>query len=66
VPFRADSGILAAEMSHLLADAKVRQELGRRARERATSLFGWEETTRKYEDLFAQLLHKIDARQSGP
>jgi glycosyltransferase involved in cell wall biosynthesis len=66
VPFRADSGILAAEMSHLLADAKVRQELGRRARERATSLFGWEETTRKYEDLFAQLLHKFDARQSGP
>jgi len=56
MPFPADSADLAAGISRLLADANLRQELGRKAQERAASTFGWEETTQKYEALFAGLL----------
>jgi glycosyltransferase involved in cell wall biosynthesis len=63
VPFRADSGRLAAEMSRLLLDANLRRQLGQNARERATRMFGWEETTQKYESLFAELVYKNGARR---
>jgi glycosyltransferase involved in cell wall biosynthesis len=56
VPFRADSADLAAGISRLLGDANLREELGRKAQERATKMFGWEETTRKYESLFSELV----------
>ena len=56
IPFRADSADLAAGISRLLADANLRQELGRKAQERAARMFGWEETTQKYESLFSELL----------
>ncbi len=56
VPFRADSADLAAGISRLLGDANLREELGRKAQERATKMFGWEETTRKYESLFSDLV----------
>jgi glycosyltransferase involved in cell wall biosynthesis len=56
VPFRADSADLAAGISRLLGDASLREELGRKAQERATKMFGWEETTHKYESLFSALV----------
>jgi glycosyltransferase involved in cell wall biosynthesis len=58
VPFRADTEHLAAEITHLLRDANLRQELGRIAQERAVRMFGWEETTQKYECLFSELVPK--------
>jgi glycosyltransferase involved in cell wall biosynthesis len=58
VPFHAESAHLAAEISRLLRDSDLRNELGRKAHERASRLFGWEEATQKYESLFADLVHK--------
>ena len=58
VPFRADPADLASQISRLLRDANLRQELGRKAQERAARMFGWDETTQKYESLFAELLAK--------
>jgi glycosyltransferase involved in cell wall biosynthesis len=58
LPFRADSGSLASGMTHLLQNAGLREDLGRKAQERATRLFGWEETTQKYESLFSQVVRK--------
>jgi glycosyltransferase involved in cell wall biosynthesis len=58
MPFRAESADLAAGISRLVGDANLRDELGRKAQERATTMFGWEETTQKYEALFAELLSK--------
>lgn len=58
MPFRADSADLAAGISRLLGDANLRDELARKAQERATKMFGWEETTQKYEALFAELVSK--------
>jgi glycosyltransferase involved in cell wall biosynthesis len=56
MPFAADSADLAAAISRLLCDLNLRDELGRRAQERAAKIFGWEETTQKYEALFAELV----------
>jgi glycosyltransferase involved in cell wall biosynthesis len=56
MPFRADSAELASGISRLLGDANLRQELGSKAHKRAASLFGWEETTQKYESLFSELV----------
>src|SRR5438309_1749202 len=56
MPFRPESADLAAGISRLLADGNLRQELGRKAQERAERMFGWEETTQKYETLFSELL----------
>lgn len=58
MPFRADRMDLAAAISRLLADGELRLQLGRKAQERATQTFGWDETTRKYESLFSELLAK--------
>lgn len=58
MPFRTDSADLADQISRLLADTGLRQELGRKAHERAAKRFGWEETTRQYEALFSELLAK--------
>jgi len=65
MPFRADSADLAAGISRLLADENLRQELGRKAQERAAKVFGWEETTRKYESLFSELVAK-NGKASSP
>jgi len=65
MPFRADSADLAAEMSRLLQNANLRQELGRKAHERAAKVFSWEETTQKYESLFAELVHNNGASRSA-
>lgn len=65
MPFRADSADLAAGIARLLADPNLRQELGRKAHERAAKVFGWEETTRRYEALFSQLLAKNGHSSSG-
>jgi len=56
MPFRADGADLAAGVSRLLADPNLRKELGRKAQERASRVFGWEETTQKYECLFSELV----------
>lgn len=56
IPFRADSADLAAAISRLLQDANLREELSGKAQERAARMFGWEETTRKYEALFSELV----------
>jgi len=58
IHFRADRADLAAATTRLLRDASLRQELGRKAGERAARIFGWEETTQKYESLFSELLGK--------
>ena len=58
MPFRADSADLAAGISRLLRDANLRQELSRKAHERAARVFGWEETIQKYESVFSELLAK--------
>jgi glycosyltransferase involved in cell wall biosynthesis len=65
MPFRADSADLASGISRLLADAKLRKELGRKARERASCVFGWEETTQKYEFLFSELIVRNRHRHRG-
>jgi glycosyltransferase involved in cell wall biosynthesis len=57
-PFRADSESLASGISRLLQDGNLRQDLGRKAQERATRMFGWEETTQKYEALFSEVVPK--------
>jgi len=54
--FRPDAGDLAAGMARLIGDARLREELGRAAQDRAVHAFGWEETTLKYEALFAELV----------
>src|SRR5260370_5299937 len=56
MPFRADSADLAAGISRLLADANLREHLGRKAHERATKGFRCEETTQKYQSLFSELV----------
>ena len=66
MPFRPESADLAARISRLLADGNLRQELGRKAQERAERMFGWEETTRKYETLFSELLVKNGCGVSNP
>ena len=65
MPFLSDSADLAAGIYRLLADANLRQELGRKAHERAAKVFGWEETTQKYESLFAELLYNNGALRSS-
>jgi glycosyltransferase involved in cell wall biosynthesis len=65
MPFRADGADLAAGISRLLADANLRQELGRNAQERASRVFGWEETTQKYESLFSELIVRNGHRHPG-
>jgi glycosyltransferase involved in cell wall biosynthesis len=65
MPFRADSADLASGISRLLADANLRQELGRKAHERAAKAFGWEETTQEYESLFSELAPKNGCPRSG-
>ena len=65
MPFVSDSADLAAGISRLLADANLRQELGRKAQERAAKTFGWEETTQKYESLFSELVPKNGRPRSG-
>jgi glycosyltransferase involved in cell wall biosynthesis len=56
IPFRTETSDLAAKMSQLLGDPQSRSELALKAQERAARLFGWEETTQKYEALFSELL----------
>jgi glycosyltransferase involved in cell wall biosynthesis len=58
VPFRAEPADLASQISRLLRDSNLRNEFGRKAQERAAKMFGWDETTQKYESLFAELLAK--------
>src|SRR5690348_9297686 len=58
MPFRADSIDLAAGISRLIGDPNLRDALGRKAQERAAKMFGWEETTQKYESLFSELVSK--------
>jgi len=65
MPFGSDSADLAAGISRLLVDANLRQELGRKAQERAAKAFGWEETTQKYESLFSELVPKNGRPRSG-
>jgi glycosyltransferase involved in cell wall biosynthesis len=65
IPFRADSADLAAGIATLLRDANLRQELSRKAQERAARMFAWEEVTQKYESLFSGLLAKNGHTSSG-
>jgi glycosyltransferase involved in cell wall biosynthesis len=63
IPFRAESAHLVQEMSRLLQDSNLRRELGSQARDRAARMFSWDETTQKYESLFAELM-QADGRYS--
>lgn len=54
--FRSEPSDLAGHMGRLLQDADLRRDLARRAENRASSLFGWDEVTDKYEALFSEML----------
>jgi glycosyltransferase involved in cell wall biosynthesis len=56
IPFQRDAPELAANMSRLIGDGRLRGELGQKAQQRAEKMFGWEETIRKYETLFSELV----------
>jgi glycosyltransferase involved in cell wall biosynthesis len=58
VPFRGEASDLAGQMSRLLQNADLRQDLGRRAEARAQSLFNWDGVTERYETLFADVLNR--------
>jgi glycosyltransferase involved in cell wall biosynthesis len=53
--FAAHANDLTARMQRLLGDDGLRADLGRRARERAVNLYGWNKVTEQYEELFQQL-----------
>jgi len=55
MPFQHDVEDLAARMTALLRDARLREGLARGARERAEATYGWDETAHKYQVLFAEL-----------
>jgi glycosyltransferase involved in cell wall biosynthesis len=55
IAFRAEALDLASGMTRLIRDDLLREDLGRMAQARAEKMFGWEETTRKYEALFSEL-----------
>jgi glycosyltransferase involved in cell wall biosynthesis len=65
VPFQTEASDLASKMLQLLGDPQSRRELARKAQERAARLFGWEETTQKYEALFSELLPSKAPTPSG-
>lgn len=54
--FRPEASDLAGQMARLLQDADLRQDLARRAEERAANLFGWDDVADKYEALFLEVL----------
>lgn len=56
IPFQPSAGDLAEHMRRLLSDEPLRRNAGARAKLRIENLFGWEQTTRKYEALFSSLL----------
>jgi glycosyltransferase involved in cell wall biosynthesis len=56
VYFQPGAPDLARQMEKLLQDAGLRQDLARRAENRATTLFGWDEVTDRYEALFSEVL----------
>jgi len=55
-PFQPAAADLASQLTRLLANDRLRRDLGQKARQRAESVFSWETVTRSYESLFAQLL----------
>lgn len=56
VYFRPEASDLAGQLARLLQDVTLRQDLARRAEDRAASVFGWDEVTDKYEALFSEML----------
>jgi glycosyltransferase involved in cell wall biosynthesis len=56
LPFRADASDLAAKLTGLLSDDRLREEFRRKARARAQALFNWDTVTDRYESLLAELL----------
>lgn len=66
IAFRMDVEDLAAKMRSVITAPELRQELGRRARERAEREYGWEEVTQKYEALFDEVLNRKDGGSSSP
>ncbi len=55
MPFQHDAEDLAARMTALLRDARLRERLACGAWERAEAKYGWDETAHKYQVLFAEL-----------
>jgi glycosyltransferase involved in cell wall biosynthesis len=53
--FSADENDLASKMRQLLSDSDLRSKLSVCARERARELYGWDQVTEKYEELFQSL-----------
>jgi glycosyltransferase involved in cell wall biosynthesis len=56
--FRHSITDLAGQMSQLIQNPDLRRKLGSEARNRARSLFSWEEVAAKYEVLFSELVKK--------
>lgn len=56
VPFGRNADELASKLKSVIENSEWRNELGRRARERARTLYGWEGITAKYEALLLEAL----------
>jgi glycosyltransferase involved in cell wall biosynthesis len=50
-------------LQDLLRDARLRQEMGKKGRERAVELYGWESVVRQYEEVWDEL--SAEARSSA-
>jgi glycogen(starch) synthase len=53
-----DSGALAAAIEQLLANPEAAEQMGRRARDRALVLFGWDTYLNTYDELYRRLNSK--------
>jgi glycosyltransferase involved in cell wall biosynthesis len=62
IAFRPDAEDLAVKILATIRDPDLRSELGRRARDRAKTLYSWEQITQKYEDLFLETLSNRASR----
>ncbi len=58
VPFRKEVSDLARQMTRVLEEGRLRQEIAQRAQSRAHELFSWDAVTEKYEALFTEVLNR--------
>jgi glycosyltransferase involved in cell wall biosynthesis len=56
IPFGRNINELSYKLKNAIENSELRNELGRRARDRAQSLYGWEGITAKYEALLLEAL----------
>src|SRR6185312_12150781 len=62
---RGDHEGLAAAISRLLADARLRERMGNAGRERVRQLFTWERAVSRLEELYDGVVHGSAPRPAG-